>query len=90
MENRRATATHSRHTLAQVRLSERNVVELVNKLQERGLLGDDLLHTINGREYLTVDRLRQEVISAVSSSGGRIPVVSPRTSLTLFLLSQGP
>lgn len=53
------------------------MVELVNKLQERGLLGDDLLHTINGREYLTVDRLRQEVASAVTTSGGRIPVVCP-------------
>lgn len=36
--------------LDQVRLSERNVVELVNKLKQLGLLGDELLHTTNGRE----------------------------------------
>lgn len=60
---------------AQVRLSERNVVELVSKLQAAALLGPDLLHSINGREYLTVEHLRGEVQGAVESSGGRIPVV---------------
>lgn len=58
-----------------VRLSERNVVELVGKLQAAGLLGPDLLHSINGREYLTQDHLRSEVRAAVESAGGRIPVV---------------
>lgn len=62
-------------TLAQVRLSERNVVELIGKLQAAGLLGDDLLHSVNGREYLTQEHLRSEVQGAVESSGGRIPVV---------------
>lgn len=60
---------------SQVRLSERNVVELVTKLQAAQLLGPDLLHSINGREYLTVEHLRAEVLSAVESTGGRIPVV---------------
>lgn len=32
----------------QVRLSERNVVELVAKLRQLGLLGDELLYTTNG------------------------------------------
>ena len=58
-----------------MRLSERNVVELVSKLQERGLLGPDLLHTINGREYLTPERLRGEVVDAVAGAGGRIALV---------------
>ncbi len=44
-----------------VRLSERNVIELVNKLKQLGLLGDDLLHTITGREFITTQRLKQEV-----------------------------
>lgn len=59
----------------QARLSERNVVELVNKLQELGLLGQDLLHSINGREYLTPEHLRKEVLQAVEQAGGRVTVV---------------
>lgn len=54
------------------------MVELVTKLQAAQLLGPDLLHSINGREYLTVEHLRAEVLSAVESSGGRIPVVRSR------------
>ena len=61
----------------QAKLSERNVVELVNKLQELGLLGDDLLHSTNGRAYLTADHLRKEVLDTVRDAGGRIPVVQP-------------
>lgn len=71
-------ALEPQHKLAvsQVRLSERNVVELVGKLQGAGLLGPDLLHTLNGREYLTQEQLRAEVQAAVESAGGRVPVVS--------------
>lgn len=58
-----------------VRLSERNVVELVNKLKAAGLLGDGLLHTVNGREYVTRQHLKKEVITAVDAGGGRIPLV---------------
>lgn len=36
-----------------VSLSERNVVELVLKLQQLGLLKEELLHTLNGKEYIT-------------------------------------
>jgi hypothetical protein len=32
------------------RLSDRNVVELIVKLKQLGLFGDELLHTINGKE----------------------------------------
>ena len=38
---------------ASVRLSERNIVELVTKLQELHLLESNLLHTVSGKEYLT-------------------------------------
>jgi len=38
---------------AKVRLSERNVVELVSKLRELELLDNDLLHTVSGKEYIT-------------------------------------
>lgn len=56
-------------------LSERNVIELITKLRELGFLGDELLHTSNGREFVTRDRLRDEVAGAVDSAGGRLPLV---------------
>ena len=52
------------------------MVELVSKLQECGLLGEDLLHSINGREYVTADHLKSEVTEAVNAAGGRVAVVS--------------
>lgn len=63
-------------------LSERNVVELVSKLQALGLLSDDLLRSINGQEFITADHLRQEVAGAVDSAGGRIAIVSIPDSLS--------
>lgn len=36
-----------------VRLSERNVVELVQKLHQLQIIDFDLLHTITGKEYIT-------------------------------------
>ncbi len=67
----------------QVRLSERNVVELVSKLRQLGFLGDDLLHSINGREYLTPDHLCKEVKDAVSQAGGRVALVMLYNSKTI-------
>jgi hypothetical protein len=70
-----AIATDNRPTkqpTASVRLSERNVVELVIKLKQLGLLGDDLLHTINGKEYITTKRLRADVEGALRAAGGRL------------------
>ena len=61
--------------LLQTKLSERNVVELVNKLKDLGLLGDDLLYTTNGKEYVTTERVHAEVRAAVRAAGGRVPLV---------------
>lgn len=36
-----------------IRLSDRNVVELVHKLQELHIIDFDLLHTVSGKEYIT-------------------------------------
>jgi hypothetical protein len=55
-----------------VRLSERNVVELVLKLKQLGLFGDELLHTINGKEYITTDRLKADIQTALRQAGGRL------------------
>lgn len=58
-----------------MRLSERNVVELVNKLMELGFLDKSLLHTINGKEYLTHEQLRKEIKETLNAAGGRISLV---------------
>ncbi|GFR49317.1 hypothetical protein Agub_g11343, partial [Astrephomene gubernaculifera] len=58
------------------KLSERNVVELINKLRQLGILSEgELLHTLNGKEYLTVDRLRKEIQDALRQAGGRLALV---------------
>jgi hypothetical protein len=58
-----------------VRLSDRNVVELVNKLKQLGFLGDDLLYTMNGKEYITTDRLRTDIERALQQAGGRLELL---------------
>eukprot|EP00775_Hariotina_reticulata_P003488 gene3488-3758_t len=55
-----------------VRLSERNVVELVIKLKQLGFFGEELLHTINGKEYITTDRLKTDIQAALRQAGGRL------------------
>lgn len=66
-------------------MSERNVVELVIKLKQLGFLGDELLHTTNGREYITRDKLREEVAATVDQAGGRMPLVDLPTALGVDL-----
>lgn len=36
-----------------IRLSERNVVELVQKLHELRIIDFELLHTVSGKEFIT-------------------------------------
>uniref|UniRef100_A0A0D9WC36 E3 UFM1-protein ligase 1 homolog n=1 Tax=Leersia perrieri TaxID=77586 RepID=A0A0D9WC36_9ORYZ len=52
-----------------VRLSERNVVELVQKLQERGVIDFELLHTSSGKEYITSDHLKHEIKMEIKKRG---------------------
>lgn len=52
-----------------IRLSDRNVVELVHKLQELHIIDFDLLHTVSGKEYITPDQLRLEMEVEISKSG---------------------
>ena len=67
----------------QVRLNERNVVELINKLNQLGFLGDGLLHTVNGREYVTPEHLRKELMEAVEQAGGRMSLVRRMAQLLM-------
>ncbi|KAI3507805.1 hypothetical protein L1887_22800 [Cichorium endivia] len=52
-----------------IRLSERNVVELVQKLQQLHIIDFDLLHTVSGKEYITPDHLRLEIVSEIKKLG---------------------
>ncbi|XP_050141225.1 E3 UFM1-protein ligase 1 homolog [Malus sylvestris] len=52
-----------------IRLSDRNVVELVQKLQELHIIDFELLHTVTGKEYITPDQLRSEISAEVSKLG---------------------
>ncbi|KAJ8751528.1 hypothetical protein K2173_016760 [Erythroxylum novogranatense] len=57
-----------------IRLSERNVVELVQKLKELHIIDFDLLHTISGKEYITPEQLRQEIAAEINKLG-RVSVI---------------
>lgn len=52
-----------------IRLSERNVVELVQKLQELQIIDFELLHTTSGKEYITPEQLRSEIVSEINERG---------------------
>ncbi|KAK4255002.1 hypothetical protein QN277_008065 [Acacia crassicarpa] len=52
-----------------IRLSERNVVELVQKLQELHIIDFDLLHTVSGKEYITPEQLRNEMVAEIKKLG---------------------
>ncbi|KAL4558280.1 hypothetical protein LXL04_036478 [Taraxacum kok-saghyz] len=52
-----------------IRLSERNVVELVQKLQQLHIIDFDLLHTVSGKEYITPEHLRLEIVSEIKKIG---------------------
>ncbi|XP_058753360.1 E3 UFM1-protein ligase 1 homolog [Vicia villosa] len=57
-----------------IRLSDRNVVELVQKLQQLQIIDFELLHTASGKEYITLDQLRNEMVTEVKRLG-RISVI---------------
>ncbi len=68
---------------AQVRLSEGNCVELMGKLVRAGLL-PQLLYTRDGSEYVTQERLEQEIVEAAERAG-RLEVVKLPSLLNLDL-----
>ena len=52
------------------KLSEPNVIEVVQKLSALGLV--EVLYTTNGKEYLTPKQLRNEVEDEILAHGGRV------------------
>lgn len=67
-----------------IRLSERNVVELVHKLHELQIIDFDLLHTVTGKEYITPEQLRQEILAEVNRLG-RVSLVDLTDSIGVDL-----
>ena len=52
-----------------LKLSERNCIEIVNKLISLGLL--DVIYTTDGKEYLTHQELEKEIRDEVIVHGGK-------------------
>lgn len=67
----------------EISLSERNCVEVVSLLLEKGLL--DLVFTTDGKEYLTHDHLRKEIEDELYVNGGRINLVELSKTLCVDL-----
>ncbi|GIM08278.1 hypothetical protein Vretimale_12254 [Volvox reticuliferus] len=77
----------TQHVQSSAKLSERNVVELINKLRQLSILSEgELLHTLNGKEYLTVDCLRSEIQNALRQAGGRLSLVELPTIVGVDLV----
>ncbi|GBG32425.1 E3 UFM1-protein ligase 1-like [Hondaea fermentalgiana] len=64
-------------------LSERNVVELVLKLREQKKL--ELVFSLSGNEFVTPERLRQEICQEVKWRGGRARLDEMAATLDLDL-----
>ncbi|XP_039433197.1 E3 UFM1-protein ligase 1 homolog [Culex pipiens pallens] len=63
------------------RLSERNCVEVVSLLIEKGLL--EVIYTTDGKEYLTQVHLKQEVRDEMFVRGGRVNLVDLAKALNV-------
>ena len=55
------------------KFSERNVVELMEKVVELEKL--DILHSMNGKEYLTSEHLATEILNELHKNGGRLDII---------------
>ncbi|XP_057480283.1 E3 UFM1-protein ligase 1 homolog [Actinidia eriantha] len=67
-----------------IRLSERNVVELVQKLHELQIIDFELLHTVSGKEYITPEQLRLEIVAEINKLG-RVSLIDLADSIGVDL-----
>lgn len=63
------------------RLSERNCIEIINKLIDSGLLS--VVHTIDGKDFLTFKQLEKEIYDELYVHEGRINIVKLQTLLNV-------
>lgn len=52
------------------RLSERNCIEVVNKLLEMKLV--DVIYTLDGKEYVVAQHLEREILDVLEAERGRL------------------
>lgn len=74
-EIRRLAADFQRAQFAEAaqRLSERNCIEIVNKLISQKQL--DVVHTLDGKEYITPAQISKEMREELHVRGGRVNIV---------------
>ncbi|KAH0521727.1 E3 UFM1-protein ligase 1 [Microtus ochrogaster] len=74
-EIRRLAADFQRAQFAEAaqRLSERNCIEIVNKLISQNQL--DVVHTLDGKEYITPAQISKEMREELHVRGGRVNIV---------------
>ncbi|XP_059619732.1 E3 UFM1-protein ligase 1 homolog [Phlebotomus argentipes] len=65
------------------RLSERNCIEVVSLLLEKGLL--EIIYTNDGKEYLTPDQLSTEIQDELYVNGGRVNLTEVSNTLNVDL-----
>ena len=64
------------------KLSERNCVEILQTLMKSGVL-QGLMYTLDGKEYLTPEQLKREMLYELEVAGGRISLSAVETALNL-------
>ncbi|CUG93547.1 Hypothetical protein, putative [Bodo saltans] len=68
----------------QHRINERNIIEIINIIhKERKLV--DILYTSDGKEFLTWDQLRREIVDEVYANHGRMNIVDLPSALNVDL-----
>ncbi|KAI6659303.1 E3 UFM1-protein ligase 1 isoform X2 [Oopsacas minuta] len=63
------------------RLSEQNCVEIIQKIIKLNLI--ELIHTLDGKEYLTHEQLFKEIREETLAQGGRVSLLSLQTNLNV-------
>ncbi|XP_066533559.1 E3 UFM1-protein ligase 1 [Hoplias malabaricus] len=66
------------------RLSERNCIEMVMKLMEEKKL--DVVHTLDGKEYVTPAQITREIRDEIYTHGGRVNVVELQKIINVDLV----
>ncbi|NXJ75794.1 UFL1 ligase, partial [Trogon melanurus] len=85
-EIRRLAADFQRAQFAEVahRLSERNCIEIVTKLIAEKQL--EVVHTLDGKEYVTPAQISKEIRDELHVSGGRVNIVDLQQVINVDLL----
>ncbi|KAM9382114.1 E3 UFM1-protein ligase 1 isoform 3-T3 [Phaethornis superciliosus] len=85
-EIRRLAADFQRAQFAEVahRLSERNCIEIVTKLIAEKQL--EVVHTLDGKEYVTPAQITKEIQDELHVSGGRVNIVDLQQVINVDLL----